>query len=88
MESQNICFKAHLLGFPIKYASLTMLVPKASYKDHQGPAHHGLFRFVNLFNQLNEYIMLEPSQPESISSVLSEVGQWNYMISGDLTNSS
>ena len=64
-----------------------MLVPKASYKDHTGPAHHGLFRFVNLFNQLNEYIQLEPSQPESISSVLYEAGQWNFMISGDLTNS-
>ena len=87
MESQNICFKAHLLGVPIKYASLTMLIPKASFKDHQGPTHHGLFRFVNLFNQLNEYIKLEPSQPESISSVLYEAGQWNYMISGDLTNS-
>ena len=87
MESQNICFKAHLLGVPVKYASLTMLVPKASYKDHTGPAHHGLFRFVNLFNQLNEYIQLEPSQPESISSVLYEAGQWNYMISGGLTNS-
>ena len=87
MESENICFKAHLLGVPVKYASLTMLVPKASFKDHQGPLHHGLFRFVNLFNQLNEYIKLEPSQPESISSVLYEAGQWNYMISGDLTNS-
>ena len=87
MESENICFKAHLLGMPVKYASLTMLVPKASYKSHEGPLHHGLFRFVNLFNQMNEYIKLEPSQPESISSVLYEAGQWNFMISGDLTNS-
>ena len=87
MESQNICFKAHLLGVPVKYASLTMLVPKASLKDHEGPLNHSLFRFVNLFNQLNEYIALEPSQPESISSVLYEAGQWNFMISGDLTNS-
>ena len=87
MESQNICFKAHLLGVPVRYASLTMLVPKASLKAHVGPPHHGLYRFVNLFNQLNEYIKLEPSQPESISSVLYEAGQWNFMISGDLTNS-
>ena len=87
MESENICFKAHLLGVPVKYASLTMLVPKASFKNHEGPLHHGLFRFVNLFNQMNEYIKLEPSQPESISSVLYEAGQWNFMISGDLTNS-
>ena len=87
MESENICFKAHLLGMPVKYASLTMLVPKASYKSHEGPLHHGLFRFVNLFNQMNEYIKLEPSQPESISSVLYEAGQWNFMVSGDLTNS-
>ena len=87
MEEQNICFRAHLLGVPVKYASLTMLVPKASLKTHEGPKHHGLFRFVNLFNQLNEYIKLEPSQPESISSVLYEAGQWNFMISGDLTNS-
>ena len=87
MESQNICFKAHLLGVPVKYASLTMLVPKATLKDHKGPLSHDLFRFVNLFNQLNDYIKLEPSQPESISSVLYEAGQWQYMISGDLTNS-
>ena len=87
MESQNICFKAHLLGVPVKYTSLTMLVPKASFKNNEGPLNHGLFRFVNLFNQLNEYIKLEPSQPESISSVLYEAGQWNFMISGDLTNS-
>ena len=56
MEAQGNCFKAHLLGVPVKYASLTMLVPKSSFKDHQGPLHHKLFRFVNLFNQLNEYI--------------------------------
>lgn len=87
MESQNICFKAHLLSVPVKYASLTMLVPKASFKDNKGPLHHGLFRFVNLFNQLNEFIKLEPSQPEAISSVLYEAGQWNHMISGDLSNS-
>ena len=87
METQNICFKAHLLGVPVKYTSLTMLVPKASFKNHEGPLHHGLFRFVNLFNQLNDYIKLEPSQPDSISSVLYEAGQWNFMISGDLTNS-
>ena len=87
MESQNICFKAHLLGVPVKYTSLTMLVPKASFKNHKGPLSHELFRFVNLFNQLNEYIKQEPSQPESISSVLYEAGQWNFMISGDLTNS-
>ena len=74
MESQNICFKAHLLGVPVKYASLTMLVPKASLKTHEGPVHHGLYRFVNLFNQLNEYIKLEPSQPDSITSVLYEGG--------------
>ena len=42
---------------------------------------------MNLFNQLNEYIALEPSQPESIDSVLYEAGQWDYMISGDLCNS-
>ena len=70
MESQNICFKAHLLGVPVKYASLTMLVAKSSLKTNEGPLHHGLYRFVNLFNQLNEYIALEPSQPESIDSVL------------------
>ena len=87
MESQNICFKAHLLGAPIKYASLTMLVPKSSFKKHEGPLHHNLFRFVNLFNQLNEYIALEPSQPESIDSVLYDAGQWEFMISGDLSNS-
>ena len=87
MESQNICFKAHLLGVPVKYASLTMLVAKSSLKSHEGPLHHGLYRFVNLFNQLNEYIALEPSQPESIDSVLYDAGQWNFMISGDLTNS-
>ena len=87
MEAHNICFKAHLLGVPVKYASLTMLVPKSSFKDHKGPLHHGLFRFVNLFNQLNEYIALEPSQPESIESVLYDAGQWDYMISGDLSNS-
>ena len=87
MESQNICFKAHLLGAPVKYASLTMLVPKSSFKNHEGPLHHGLFRFVNLFNQLNEYIALEPSQPESIDSVLYDAGQWEFMISGDLSNS-
>ena len=87
MESQNICFKAHLLGVPVKYASLTMLVAKSSLKTHEGPLHHGLYRFVNLFNQLNEYIALEPSQPESIDSVLYDAGQWNFMISGDLTNS-
>ena len=87
MEAQNICFKAHLLGVPIKYASLTMLVPKSSFKNHKGPLHHGLFRFVNLFNQLNEYIALEPSQPEAIESVLYDAGQWEYMISGDLSNS-
>ena len=87
MESQNICFKAHLLGAPVKYASLTMLVGKSSLKNHEGPLNHGLFRFVNLFNQLNEYIALEPSQPEAIDSVLYDAGQWNFMISGDLTNS-
>ena len=87
MESQNICFKAHLLGVPVQYASLTMLVGKSSLKKHDGPLNHTLFRFVNLFNQLNEYIGLEPSQPESIDSVLYDAGQWDYMISGDLTNS-
>ena len=87
MESQNICFKAHLLGAPVKYASLTMLVPKASIRKHEGPLNHNLFRFVNLFNQLNEYIALEPSQPESINDVLYDAGQWEFMISGDLSNS-
>ena len=87
MESQNICMKAHLLGAPIQYASLPMLVPKSSLKQLDGKPTHLNYRFVMLFNKLNEYIALEPSQPDNIDETLYDVGQWKYIIVGDLSNS-
>ena len=35
-EAQHICFQAPLLGVPLEYASLTMLVHKSSFRDHTG----------------------------------------------------
>lgn len=87
MESQNICMKAHLLGTPIQYASLPMLVPKSSLKTVTGNPTHVNYRFVTLFNKLNEYIASEPSQPDNIDETLYDVGQWKYIIVGDLSNS-
>ena len=87
MESQNICMKAHMLGAPIQYASLPMLVAKSSLKSVKGEPTHINYRFVTLFNKLNEYIALEPSQPDSIEETLYDVGQWKYIIVGDLSNS-
>ena len=87
MESQNICMKAHTLGVPVQYASLPMLVPKSSLKTVTGNPTHINYRFVTLFNKLNEYIAMEPSQPDNIEETLYDVGQWKYIIVGDLSNS-
>ena len=83
---QNIVDKAYHYG-PIKYSTSCMLVVKPAYKDHPGPRTHLHYRFVQLFNTINDYIEVQPSQPETIQESLYEVGQYDYVIRCDLSNS-
>ena len=95
LESQNIVAKTVDLGINVKYASPCMLqkknsaksMPKEEYDKLNVKEKAGKNRFVLCCNKLCNYVAKKPATVTRVQDTIAAVGQYEYIITSDLTDS-
>ena len=95
LEEQGVVARATDLDVIPRYATPCMLVLKGSAaKLEPGvleslPIHEKLryYRFVQAFNQLNEYVAKQPASYTTVNETIKKVGQYQWTIETDMTDS-
>ena len=95
LEDKGICIKVSDCNIVPKYAAPCMLVKKHSARDlKQGeyeklPVNEKLKhnRFILCHNKLSDYIEKKPAKMNKLDDVVRTVGQFEYVITSDLSDS-